>query len=112
MKSIRRMLVTTAAIGGLMALTTTTNAVGPGYGPDSPSRESIREMREGRETTGGDYGSATGGETDTGSGCSHRRASGSGTGGSMDTGTGGATGTGTGGTTDPVYVAPDPGDGG
>lgn len=101
MKSIRRVLLSTAAIGGLMALTATTNALEPGYGTEPSSSEPVTESRE---STGGETGYATGGET--GSGCAKKGAAGTGAGGTTDvdtsetnfSGTAGATGPGAAGT--------------
>lgn len=99
MKNIRRLLVTTAAIGGLMALTATSDAIGPGYSVDSPSREGASQSRESRELGEDSTGTAPGGEVDRRSGCMRRDGgSGTGTGGSMDTAEKGyGTGTGSGG---------------
>jgi hypothetical protein len=106
MKNMRRLLVTTAAVAGLMALTATSNAIGPGYGPDSPAREGASQSRDYREGT---TSSAPGGEVDRGSGCMRKDSgSGTGTGGSMDT-AGKGTGTGTGGTLDSGSIENRPG---
>lgn len=86
MKDIRRLLVTTAAIGGLMALTATSDAIGPGYSVDSPAREGTGQSREYRDLDEERTGTAPGGEVDRRSGCMRRDGgSGTGTGGSMDT---------------------------
>lgn len=101
MKSVRRLILTTAAIGGFLALNTAAGAVEPGYGPDSPAAESISQQRQERygdryESYGDQYGasgSATGGAAQKSSNCDEKgAATGSGTGGTTYQGSGSGTG--------------------